>query len=543
MTVGQGGEAFDYVIVGAGSAGCVIANRLSEDAGTRICLVEAGPQTRHPFVSIPLGMVGLIDHPRLNWRYMSAPQQAAGGRRYPIPRGKMLGGTSSLNGMVYPRGQAADFDGWAALGNPGWSYREVLPYFMKSEDNLDFHDAWHAQSGPMTVATAREPNPLALRFLQAAQELQYPLNPDPNGARQEGFGLRQVNIRDGRRVSSESAFLRPARSRRNLHVVTGSEALKIEIIDKRASAVVLSDGRRLEAHREVVLSAGVIGSPVLLMRSGLGPAEHLRSHGIEVLADLPEVGQNLHDHPSVQLIWRGATGESYGISARGLPGLALSTIRYFLTGKGVPGSNVFEAAGYIRSRPDLAEPDTQLVFCAAFRKPGGTLGVGHGYALGIVGLKPKSRGSITLSGSTISDQPIIDPNLLSDESDLEVLIEGVNAGRRVLSAPAFEGKGHAEIAPGTHVQGRQALAEHIRNSVNTAFHPVGTCAMKPDGVVSGELKVRGVDGLRVADASIMPTITSGNTHAPTVMIGEKCADLIRGRTLEAWQPPADLETV
>lgn len=529
MSDAGGQDAFDYVIVGAGSAGCVLANRLSEDRDVRICLIEAGEETRHPLVSIPVGMVGLIDHPRLNWRYVSAPQSALDGRRFPIPRGRMLGGTSSLNGMVYTRGQAADFDGWAARGNPGWSYRDVLPYFRKSENNLDLEDEWHARGGPMTVATVRDPNPLVGSFLSAARELQFPLNSDPNGARQEGFGLRQVNVANGRRVSSDTAFLRPARSRANLVVMTSAEVERIDVVDGRARAVALADGRRIVARREIVLAAGVIGSPVILMRSGLGPAGQLRAHGIEVVADLPSVGRNLHDHPSTQIIWRGATTESYGLSVRAFPRHALSGLRYLLTGRGIPGSNIFEAAGYVRSRPDLDQPDTQLVFCAAFRKPGGTIGIGHGYSIGVVALHPRSRGSVGLSGPRAHDMPVIDPNLLDDEEDLRVLINGIDVARRLLAAPAFAGKGDREVFPGPQVDGVEALAAHVRRSVNTAFHPVGTCAMGPEGVVAHDLKVRGIDGLRVADASVMPTITSGNTHAPVVMIAEKCADMMRGR--------------
>ena len=254
------------------------------------------------------------------------------------------------------------------------------------------------------------------------------------------------------------------------------------------------------------------------------------------MSDLPQVGQDLHDHPSTQIIWRGATNESYGLSLSALPRLAISGLRYLLTGKGIPGSNIFEAAGYVRSRQDLSDPDLQLVFCAAFRKPGGTIGIGHGYSLGVVALQPKSRGSVALSGPRVQDMPHIDPNLLSHEDDLRVLAAGVEVGRRLLGSKAFAGKGSLEIAPGPQIVERTALEAHIRRSVNTAFHPVGTCAMGPEGVVSHELKVHGIEGLRVADASVMPRITSGNTHAPTVMIAEKCADLIRGRLLPATEP-------
>lgn len=528
-------DIYDYVVVGGGSAGCVVASRLSEDPSVSVCLVEAGPQDSHPLIHVPVGMLGLINHKRLGWGYSCEPQRGLGGRRFPVPRGRTLGGSGAINGMVYTRGHRLDFDGWRAAGNRGWGYEDVLPYFRRSEDNLDLGAPYHGKDGPLTVATVRAPNPLTRSFLRAATERGHALNDDINGAEQDGFGLRQVNIRQGRRVTAATAFLRGAARRPNLHVRTGVEVSHVTIADRRATGIVASANgvsRTIRARREVALCAGAFGSPAILMRSGVGHGDELGRLGIAVAAHLPGVGRNLADHPSSQIICTGSTSHSYGISLAALPRLAAAVADYALRRRGLLASNVFEAAGYIRTRAGLDRPDVQLVFCPALRKPGGTLGIGHGFAIGVVVLHPRSRGSVRLSGPRPQDMPLIDFGLFDDPADVATMARGLAAARDLAGSEAFAPYRAGELLPGPQVGTEGDLADFARRTAATAFHPVGTCRMGADGdaVVDAELRVKGVGGLRVADASIMPTIVGGNTNAAVIMIAEKASDLIRGRT-------------
>ncbi|SMH54407.1 GMC family oxidoreductase [Mesorhizobium australicum] len=525
-------ETFDFLIVGGGTAGCVLANRLSENPRNSVCLLESGPEDRHPYIHVPVGMVGLINHPKLGWGYASTPQPGLGGREIPVPRGRMLGGSGGLNGMVYTRGHRRDYDDWRAAGNVGWGYDDVLPYFRRSEDNLDLDGPFHAKGGPFTVATAKRPNPLAGAFLEAAVELGFARNDDINGAEQDGFGLRQVNILRGARVTTATAFLRPARRRPNLRVMTGADVSHVTIEDGRAIGVQVCGRirRTVRARREVVLAAGAFGSPAILMRSGIGPGEDLLRLGIPVVRHRPDVGQNLADHPSSQVVWEGSTRDSYGISLAKLPQLAGEAARYVLRREGMFASNIFEAAGYVRTLPHLDRPDVQLVFCPALRKPGGTLGIGHGFSIGVVALHPVSTGSVRLSGARMDDKPLIDFGLFSDSADVATIVRGLRIAKRLAASRALARYGRAEIVPGPEWSDAD-LGDFVRHTAATAFHPVGTCRMgaDPSSVVDPELRVRGVSGLSVADASIMPSIVGGNTNAPAIMIAEKASDLIAGR--------------
>jgi choline dehydrogenase len=538
-------DVFDYLVVGAGTGGCVVAGRLSEDASLRVGLIEAGPDHTHPFIHIPATVGAAIATPKINWRFMTSPQPHLNNRRIPVPRGHVVGGSGSINGMVYFRGQPIDFDDWAAAGNPGWSYREVLPYFLRSERNESYAGSpYHGHAGPMNVKFVKKPNPMSAAFLSAMESLGFKRNDDFNGPDPEGFGPRQGTMLNGRRVSTATAYLEPARKRSNFALLTNSRVARVVIENGRATGVeVVTPGggtRRLVARREVVVCGGAVMSPHVLMLSGIGDGEELRRHGIEVKHHLPGVGANYHDHLAAALILEMANTESYGISLRTLPRGVVNLLEYALFRSGPLSSNVFECNAFVRTQPQLDRPDIQVVFQAARRnKNTFPFPLGHGYAVSIVGLYPNSRGRIRLASADPAAAPIIDANLLSDPSDIGPLLRGLQLARRIVSAPSFARYKGVEVQPGASVQTEQGFIDYIRRGASTVHHPCSSCRMGPDAnaVVDSQLRVHGVQGLRVADASVFPRIVGGNTNAPVVMIAEKAVDFLLGR---APPKPIDL---
>jgi len=523
--------AFDYLVVGAGTAGCVLAARLSEDGKNTVCLIEAGGEDRHLFTRVPALVAAAISRPHLNWRFLSVPQPQLDNRRIPVPRGHVIGGSGSINGMVYFRGHPKDFDDWAAMGNPGWSYREVLPYFIRSESNDAFPGSpYHGTDGPIKVAHVRRPNPMIAAFMEAMRSLGFKRNDDFNGADSEGYGPRQGTIRNGRRDSTAVAYLRPARSRNNLEVLTHALVTRVVVESGRATGVEVEVGggnKRLSARREIVLCAGSIQSPQILMLSGIGDGEALRNFGIEVRHHLPGVGANYHDHLAAGIVMEMKNSESYGISLRAAPRGAWNLLEYALARRGPLASNVFEANAFLRSKEGLDRPNLQIVFQPARRNPGTfPLPLGHGFALSVVHVYPKSRGRVLLAGPDPHSPPLIDPNLLGDPEDLAPTLEGLRISRRIIAAPAFARYRAVEVQPGPAAQSDAALAEHVRRTSYTVHHPVSSCRMgrDPQSVVDPELRVHGIAGLRVADASIFPRVVGGNTNAAVVMVAEKCAD-------------------
>lgn len=528
------GDVFDYVIVGAGTAGCVLAARLSEDPNTRVGLVEAGPMDSHPFIHIPATVGAAIATPRINWRFMTVPQEHLAGRSIPIPRGHVVGGSGSINGMVYFRGHPRDFDDWAAAGNPGWSYREVLPYFLRSENNDAYADSpYHGQGGPMNVTHIRRPNPMTPAFLEAMAGLGFQRNDDFNGPSPEGYGPRQGTILKGRRVSTATAYLRPASQRGNLTLLTNTRAAGIVIEGRRAVGVSVlgaAGKRHLVARRGVVVAAGAVLSPQLLMLSGIGDQEQLRAAGIQVQQHLPGVGANYHDHLAVAVLMEMKNTESYGISWRAAPRGVMNLLEYALFRSGPLASNVFEATGFIRTLPELARPDVQVVFQAARRNRNAfPFPLGHGFAISIVGLYPQSRGSVRLASSDPTAAPLVDPQLLSHPDDVDTMLRGLKIGRQVTRAASFARYRAVEVQPGQEAQTDAALIDYLRRAAATVHHPCGSCRMGPDAlsVVDAQLRVRGIEALRVADASVFPRLVGGNTNAAVVMIAEKAADMIR----------------
>ena len=537
--MGSGAEenTFDYLIAGSGTAGCVLANRLSANREVSVCMVEAGPPDSNPLIHIPAAVAALINHKTLGWGYQTVSQPGMGGRAIPIPRGRVLGGCSSTNGMVYFRGHPRDFDDWAAAGNTGWAFREVLPYFTRSEKNLTFREApWHGSDGPMQVCDIERPNPLNHSFLDATASLHYPRCPDFNGTLDpEGFNLRQANIRDGRRESGVTAFINPVRHRTNLKIMTGALVTRILLDGKRATGMEIHlDGgaRILRARREIILAGGAFGSPQMLLLSGIGPGAELAEMGILVRHELPAVGKNFQDHVAVGVINRTENTESYGVSLKALPKDILSVFNYLLFRRGTLSSNVFESMGFLRTREGLDRPDVQFVFQPALRpKPGIPVPIGHGYAMNPVLLYPQSRGAVTLASPDPHIAPRIDPQLLSAPEDIEPLYRSIRISRRIFQTPAFARYQAEELLPGAAVQEEAAIKEYIRQYAVTVHHPVSTCRMGTgaDSVVDPELRVHGIEALRVADASVFPGLIGGNTNAAVVMVAEKAADMILGK--------------
>jgi choline dehydrogenase len=525
----------DFVIVGAGSAGCVLANRLSADPRRRVLLLEAGGRDIHPFIHMPAGIAHLVHNRRINWHYATQPEPGLNGRSLYWPRGKVLGGSSSINAMCYVRGQPQDYDGWASSGAAGWSYRDVLPYFRKSERQQRGASQYHGDDGPLAVEDLRSRNPLTDIFVAAGAHAGLPLNDDFNGVRQEGVGYYQVTQQDGRRCSAAVAYLDPVRSRPNLQVETHCLVEQVLIDRGRALGVAYARaGRRhvVRCEGEVLLCAGAINSPQLLMLSGIGPAAHLGELGIRVALDLPGVGENLQDHLDVCTLYKSTRAGTYDFNPLQELGVAL---RYWLQHRGPGVSNVAEAGAFVRSsQAHDGRPDIQLHFVPAQLDDHGRKRLpGHGFTLHACYLQPQSRGRIRLCSDDARDAPLIFANYLQQSRDLAVLLEAVQLSRQILQAPPFDAWRGAEVFPGPHATGDAALIEFIRRKAETIYHPVGTCRMGSDAesVVDAAARVHGIVGLRVADASIMPTIVSGNTNAPTIMIAEKIADLVLGLPL------------
>jgi choline dehydrogenase len=523
----------DYVIVGAGSAGCVLAARLSEDPNARVLLLEAGGSDDSLRVRTP-GLVGLLWRNRFDWTFFTHPQERLDGREMHWPRGKVLGGCSSINYMIYIRGHRDNYDGWRDAGSPGWGYADLLPFFKLSERNVRGADDYHGVNGPLDV-TDVDVNPMSDLLVEGAQRaLGAPANRDFNGADQEGAGRFQATIRGGLRCSTSVAFLRPALRRPNLRVVTGAHVTSVQIERGRAIGVRYRQGRSTHlarADREVILAAGAIGSPHLLLLSGVGPADELRAHGVPVQADLPGVGKNLQDHLFVSVGWEDRDGVAGEVTPANL---ALWMGRHLLSKTGPMASNAAEAGAFVKTDPSLPRPDLQFHFLpigsrqvnfdkeAFFAK-------GRAFTMLPTLLYPQSRGEIRLASADAARPPVIDPQYLAEEADLSVLVEGVRMARQIAHAPPVDRCRGASLTPLAETDDRTALSAEIRRRCSTLFHPVGTCKMGTDdrAVVDATLKVRAVEGLRVVDASIMPTIVGGNTNAPTIAIAEKAARLIR----------------
>jgi choline dehydrogenase-like flavoprotein len=527
--------AFDYLVVGAGSAGCVLAARLSEDPSVSVALLEAGPPDTSVLIHCPAGLAVLARSGQAAWAYETVPQAGLGGRRGYQPRGKVLGGSSSVNAMIYARGVPSDYDGWAAEGNPGWGWSDVLPLFRRAEHNERGACAYHGTGGPLNVADLRSPNRFAKAFIEAGLEAGLPMNADFNGPSQEGVGWYQVTQRDGERCSAAKAYLAPALGRRNLQVLTGAHATRLWLEGRRAIGVAFrrDDGSiaRLRARREVLLSAGAFGSPHLLMRSGIGPGAHLREHGIEVVHDLPGVGESLHDHPDVvQGVDVPGALDLFGLSIAALPRLLRGVGEWRRTRTGPLTTNFAEAGAFLRTRPSEPEPDIQLHFVIAKLVDHGRKTVlGHGYSCHVCLLRPKSRGRVRLASADPMAAPSIDPAFLAEPDDVEAMVRGVKAMRHVLAQPALTRYAGRDTAASAKARSDAEIEAFLREHVDTIYHPVGSCRMGtgPNDVVDACLRVRGVDGLRVVDASIMPRIVGGNTNAPTIMIAERAVDLIR----------------
>ena len=536
-------EQFDYIIVGAGSAGCVLANRLSADPSNRVLLLEAGGSDGHIFFKMPAGVIKLLGGKRGNWYLHTEPQEQLNNRRLYWPRGKALGGSSSINGMIYIRGHAHDYDHWRQLGLNGWSYADVLPYFRRSEGNVNGADDFHGGDGPLGVSNPPSGNPLFPAFVEAGVQAGYPRTADFNGAQQEGFGPYQLTVRNGERSSTAVAYLRPALHRPNLKVEINAQVSRVLLDGKRAVGVEYIQRNKTKtasAGREVILSGGVVNTPQVLMLSGIGDAEHLRSKGINVVAHLPGVGQNLQDHLDCTVINRCLQPITLHSEMNPLAMLR-SGIRYLATRKGPGTSNGLESGGFVRSAGHVAVPDLQMHFVAAVLYDHGRgASPGHGFTVHVCQLRPESRGSITLNSADPRDSVSIQPNYLQSELDRKVLRDGVRIARNVLRQSAMAPYLGKELEPGAQNDSDEQLDAWIRNNAETIYHPVGTAKMGVStdrmAVLDEQCRVFGIAGLRVVDASVMPTLVGGNTNAPTIMIAEKIADVILGKA-----PPVPAE--
>jgi choline dehydrogenase len=522
---------FDYIVVGAGSAGCVLANRLTESGGHRVLLLEAGGEDDDRWIHIPLGYGKHFRNPKVNWLFASEPDEKTGSRAIGQPRGKVLGGSSSINGMVYVRGQHEDYDDWANLGNAGWGYRDILPYFRKAEDNRRGADEYHGVGGPLTVSDPADKHVLCDAFLDAAAACGFPRNPDCNGAKQEGFGYNQVTQRDGRRCSTAVAYLRPARSRSNLTVATDAHATRLLFSGKRATGIEYLQGgtkKSANARAEVLLASGAFGSPQLMQLSGLGPASLLKQFGIPVVADMPGVGANLQEHYNGRLVFECTHDFTLNdVVASPLRKLR-EGLRYYLSRRGFLTMGASTATGFVATDGGT-RPDVQIgLVVYSTDKFGDTLHPFSGFTMLVRLLKPESRGSVLIKSANPLEAPAIRPNYLATAKDCETLVAGMKVTRRISAAPPLKEYVAREHEPAKVPANDDEWLQYLRTKGGISFHPVGTCRMgsDPEAVVDERLRVKGIEGLRVIDASIMPTLVSGNTNAPTIMIGEKGANMI-----------------
>jgi choline dehydrogenase len=527
----ESNQTFDYVIVGAGSAGCVLANRLSTDPGNRVLLLEAGGSDLSPWIHIPVGYFKTMHNPNTDWCYVTESDPGIAGRRLQWPRGKVLGGSSSLNGLLYVRGQAEDYDRWAEMGNPGWSFKDVLPYFKRSEDQERGASEYHGVGGPLKVSDLRLRRPIAEYFIEAATQIGIPRNPDYNGAQQEGVAYFQQTAHKGFRWSTARGFLRPARKRPNLTVKTKAQTLRVLFEAGRAIGVeYLHGGKTLQARarREVILSAGAIGSPQILQVSGVGPRALLDQVGVPVIKDLPGVGENLQDHLQIRLVYK-TSQRTLNDEVNNIFKQTWVGMQYALSRTGPLTLAASQVAIFTRSNPAVERPDIQFhMQPLSADKPGEGAHKFSAFTSSVCQLRPYSRGRVVIKSSDPLTYPAIHPNYLSDERDQQVAIDGIKVARRIAQAPALAKHIIDEYVPGRQYQSDEELLEAARQYSQTIYHPTSTCKMGQDdmAVVDERLRVHGIAGLRVVDASIMPEIVSGNTNAPTIMIAEKAADMI-----------------
>ncbi|HSM54186.1 MAG TPA: GMC family oxidoreductase N-terminal domain-containing protein [Erythrobacter sp.] len=523
-------DTFDYIVIGGGSAGSAVTGRLAEDGTCSVCLLEAGGRNNNFLVKTPGFMPFLLKN--ANYRYETVPQKGLNGRIGYQPRGRGLGGSSAINAMVYIRGNRFDYDNWAALGCTGWGYDDVLPYFKRSESNVRGGDNYHGAEGPLSVSDQKWPNPTSRAFVESAAQLQLPRNADFNGERQEGFGLYQVTQKDGERWSAARAYVEPLRGKPNLDIRTGSMVEKLVIEEGRVTGVAIKRGGKREvvkARRGVILSAGAFNSPQILMLSGIGPGEHLQQNGIEVLLDKPAVGSDLQDHIDYVSGWATQSTEPFGNSLAGTWRMIKAIIEHRRQRTGIMTTCFAEGGGFWKVMPDSPAPDVQWHFVPAVLEDHGREKVnGHGFSLHACVLRPESRGTVRLNSPNAGDAPRIDPNFLDDERDMAVMRAGVRLSHRIVDAPPLSDYQPVDRHP-IDLNDDAQLDELIRNRADTVYHPVGTCRIGSDAesVVDTTLKARGLEGLWIADASIMPRLVSGNTNAPSIMIGERCADFVK----------------
>jgi choline dehydrogenase-like flavoprotein len=537
MGLGMQTENFDYIVIGAGSAGCVLANRLSANPSTSVCLVEAGGSDSNLRVKVPAGILSLYGNPNYDYCYVGVSQPHLNGRRIPVNRGKALGGSSSINSMVYIRGAAQDYDEWSRLGCTGWAFSDVLPVFKKLERNLLGQDPrYHGTSGELLVDNPRDPNVLSEMFVKAGNNAGLPSNDDFNAESQFGLGIYNVTQDRGQRFSSFTAFVRPVFDRKNLTIFSECEVIDLDIAEGRATGVRVrhkGQEKTLSARREIVLSAGAINSPKILLASGIGPAAELQAIGIRPVADLPGVGKNLQDHIDGMITVRSSSTKTLGLSLPNLPRMLAAPFQYFAGRRGMLTTNYVEAGGFARTKYANGIPDVQFHFVPGYRSHRGRLvEYGHGYAVHTCVLRPKSVGELKLSGHASARDVLIDHRFFSDEEDAKVLVEGIKIARQIFDASEFDEIRGTEMLPGKNVRTDDEILAYLRAEALTVYHPVGTCKMGTDAMAvvdPATLKLRGIAGLRVADASVMPKLIGGNTNAPSMMIGQRAAEMILGQ--------------